>query len=166
MKKIDPVVLRNLCEATVINPRFKPTWVEKLLRTFCNYGLQLIAGAFGLRLKGRANKIIKEMRKSPNWRQVDFYDAARFANQGALVVAVREGILVGHVAVCCPGKPVWSGKWGIDCPICGNVGKDNWDPLRGINWAFTKIPDIYVWDDSVIDKYSSGLRPKGTGGLD
>lgn len=147
MKKIDPEVLRNLCESVVINPLFQPRFLERYgLITQCNRAVRLIAGTFRCPLLGSANDICKHIRESKNWRKVDMYDAWSYAEEGALVVALEEGRIHGHVVVISPGKKVWSGKWVADCPIGANVGGDNWYPLRGINWAFKKIPDIYVWD--------------------
>jgi len=161
MKRIPPDVLRLLCESIVVNPLFQPKFLQKYgLITQCNRSAMLIAGVFDCLLSGTANQMCKYIRNSPNWRRVDLYDAAIFASQGAFVVALEEGMIHGHVVVCAPGKPVWSGKWSVDVPLGANIGKSNFFPLRGINWAFRRIPDIFVWDDSGVDKYGSGLRPK------
>ncbi len=146
MKIIPVEILVNLCNSVVINPAYQPTWVNKILWTRCNFSFQLIAGVFGLKFKGMANKIINEIRISPDWHKVDFHDASKLVNQGALVVAVEEGLIHGHIACLCPGETVWSEKWSLDSPLCGNVGKNNWHPLRGVNWAFALRPDLFVYD--------------------
>jgi hypothetical protein len=36
---------------------------------------------------------------------------------------------------------VKSGKWGVDCPVVANVGKEN--GIFGVNWAFQVFPEYY-----------------------
>ncbi len=145
MKFLPRDVLINLCEAVVTNPLFQPRFLEKYgLITQCNRGVMLIARVFGLKLTGRANAMIKHIRNSPDWRKVNPYDAFNHANNGALVVAVEEGLLHGHIVALCAGATVWSSKWSLDCPLCAGVGQRN--GVEGINWQFKHIPDMYVWD--------------------
>lgn len=145
MKTIPIEIFKNLCESVVINPAFKPRFLVRWgIFTTCNFAFQLIAGVFGLKFTGMANKIIRQIRSSPDFRKVDFYDAHCYVNKGALVVAVEEALIHGHLVCLCPGPTVWSGKWSIDCPLCAGVGKRM--GIEGINWQFRHIPDIYVYD--------------------
>lgn len=174
MKTINPEILLNLCKAISENPRFTKTWIKAIadFRTYCNMAVWIVARVFGIDLHGmRANAIYKYLHGSKEWRQIDAFhldEAHRLINEGRLVIATEKGILVGHVAVGCPGPKVGSWKWKCKVFRVGNIGRDN--GVMGLNYAFRQVPDIFVYDPeppilqdipSMPDnKYSSGLRPK------
>jgi len=73
---------------------------------------------------------------------IDSAAAFERAKNGALVIAVRHDTPHGHIAVVYPSQHTSkSGRWGIDCPIVANVGREN--GVFGANWAFQVLPEYY-----------------------
>lgn len=143
------------------NPRFLPTPQGT---TWCNEAVGVISEAMGCHdLSGKmADEICEFLESSADWSDVPLVKAQDMANAGSLLVAALDSAALkqshGHICIVRPGKPVYSGKWGL-CPRVLNVGGENFlarakkGPLTnqpvGLNEAFVELPKIWVWRQSL-----------------
>src|SRR3990167_4417677 len=136
------------------NPAYKPKKDARgNLTTFCNFAVRDICGSMvchdfaGL----IADQIYDLLVQSSGWQEIRMNQAQAKANQGSLVVAAARSTQLkkahGHVCVIRPGLEQDSGKWG-KVPSCINIGADNFIG-KGICWAFSVQPKIFVWKKSL-----------------
>jgi len=132
--------------------------------TFCNLATTAVAVAMGCKdFQGKtADEIVAFISSSEEWSAIPLEKAQDIANQGSLVVAGANaktlGQAHGHIVVIRPGKPCYSGKWGLT-PRVLNVGAENFlarakrGPLTnqpaGLNEAFVNMPTIWAWRQSL-----------------
>lgn len=117
--------------------------------THCNAFVSEVALGCGFKgLEGLlANDIIDLISNHDQWTECSLEKAQDLANEGTLIVACLKADPHGHVNIICPGKPKTSGRWG-QVPSVANVGKDNFIG-RGISWAFSDMPKLYLWRPSL-----------------
>lgn len=143
----DPQILYKLAQQVVANPSLKPLNDGT---TFCNIATQFIAE--GMNYKGfnglMANQIIDLMSCSDEWQYVKIDVAQQMANAGTWIIASQRGLTHGHVCTIIPGLAVPAGHWGIDVPVCVNIGKAVFIG-KGINWAFQDPPMLYALKSSI-----------------
>lgn len=132
--------------------------------TYCNVGVSAVATAMGCKdfAAKTADEIIEFMEKSPDWSEVPFDKSQDMANEGSLLIAGLKSTQLsqahGHVCVIRPGKPCYSGKWGLT-PRCLNIGAENFlargkrgvltNAPAGLNQAFESLPKIHIWRPSL-----------------
>ena len=114
--------------------------------TWCNAGVNYVATEVGCtEFRGKvANDIVAHILKSADFAKVSPSAAQTLANDGKLVIAGIIDHPHGHVAVVMPGCEVfYSKKWRNNCPMVGNVGKNN--GLMAASWAFNEEPLYFCW---------------------
>lgn len=134
--------------------------------TFCNQGVNYVSEAMGYKgFAGKnADEIVGILSTSDDWSPVPMEKAQDLANQGSLLIAGLDsealGQAHGHVVVCRPGRPVYSGKWATNlCPRTLNIGAENFiarakkgaltNQPCGLNESFQPLPKIWVWRQSL-----------------
>lgn len=130
-------------------PLCRPEYQPRNGETFCNKYVAEVATGCGF--KGLesllANQIIDLVSTHHQWSEIPMEKAQELANAGSLILAGLKAAPHGHVCVVCPGKSKTSGRWG-EVPTVANVGKEVWIG-KGINWAFSTKPKLYVWRPSL-----------------
>lgn len=117
--------------------------------THCNQFTAEVCATYGFRgLEGLlANDIIDLLSKHDQWSSVPLNQAQELANGGTLVLAGFKSDPHGHVAIVCPGKEKFSGRWG-KVPSLASVGKEN-TIGKGCNWSFSDMPLFWAWRPSL-----------------
>lgn len=132
--------------------------------TYCNFAADDIARAMGCKdfLHKNADEIFEFVSHSQEWTEIPMAQAQATANQGSLVFAMANTVMLnaahGHLCVVRPGLEKNSGKWQ-KCPAVMNVGIENFigrakrGPLTGmaagVNEAFVPLPKFFVWRPSL-----------------
>lgn len=157
----DPIALIDAILDVYDNSKMLP---EPDGTTHCNQAVDAVSQAVGYNgLAGKtADEIVSFLSTSLDWQLIPITQAQDLANEGSLLIAGIDSKALGqdhgHVVVIRPGKPCYSGKWGLT-PRCLNVGQENFiarakkGPLTnqaaGLNEAFIPLPRIWVWRGSL-----------------
>lgn len=164
-----PGLIDAICDA-YDNPNFVPKVIDGQQVTYCNYAANSIAQAMGCldfwdphsQEPLNADAIFAFLKGSPEWTEADMSKCQDLANQGSLVFAAANSLMLGqahgHICVVRPGLPKDSGKFG-SCPSVLNIGGENFigrakkGPLTGmacgVNEAFIEKPIFFVWRQSL-----------------
>ena len=121
--------------------------------TYCNIAVHFVCKRLGYEgFKNLvANEIIDKMIESDEWKQIREENVQKKVNyDGELIIAGKKDNPHGHVCVIRPGFMIYSNKWKKYVPKCMNVGKKNFigkigNYNTGVNWAFSQVPDYYMW---------------------
>lgn len=143
----DPKKLMEVASSIIKNSNLQPL-IDGT--TFCNVAVKMMAMSLGYQgFKGlMANQIIDLMSVSDEWKFIPIEKSWELATAGTWIIASQRGEVHGHVCSLIPGGPVTAGHWGIQVPVCMNVGKVN-EIGKGINWYFQDIPKLYAWRSSL-----------------
>lgn len=121
-------MLSMLCSSVVINPEYQAHDItgDGIAETFCNRATREVMEGMGYTLlppKINANQLCAHFEARPEvWREVDFQEAAKLAQRGALVVLGAVWEPHGHVTAVAPEPAQMSGSWGEEVPLCAHVG--------------------------------------------
>lgn len=113
--------------------------------TFCNLGANYICKEIGFKdFNGlTANQMVARMKNAPDFALVLSDIAQSLANDGRMVIAGIQADPHGHIALCYPGKVMFSGKWQENAPMICNIGKRN--GIMSANYGFLEKPKYYAY---------------------
>ncbi len=146
--------LKEIMDLVRNNPAYLPTRDKNgVLITFCNENAFHVAQSLVLNLfwnekENRvmlANEMYDYMDSTPVRfsKFTDHLAAWDIANKGYLVYAAQQGEAHGHICPIYPNQSLeTSGKWGVQVPVCSNVGAKN--AVFGVNYAFADPPTYYM----------------------
>jgi hypothetical protein len=144
----DPKELSKIQDMVFANPAYQPKVDGE---TFCNTATQDVLRNIGyFALSGfSADGMYKYVSASKDWLIKPMADAQALVNVGTVLISILPSVKLnqdhGHVNTLTPGPGDFSGNWNCKTPVCMNIGRaGTCFRIRGINWAFVPIPEIYA----------------------
>lgn len=149
----DPKELSAIQDMVFANKAF---WPKADGETFCNEATQAVLsnlGYFGMQGM-MADAMYAFVSTSSDWLIKPMADAQALVNIGTVLLSILPSVKLnqadGHVNTLTPGPGDFSGDWNCKTPLCMNLGRTGTCfRMKGINWAFQIIPEIYALKETL-----------------